>query len=311
MTRKTRVGLIVAAVVVAVVAGLGVLAYSSLWSEEGPRLPTEAEVEATTAPDDLPKLVMLAPGTVLGTDPPKGWSDPIVKTITHVESGDVDTLPAFARKTAARFRTVVLADVRRRGESGPYSLRRVGAGLALEIDHKETVISSATHKAQGANLGTIDAMVLIRAEKALGRSRLAARTETFTLYDTFVELADAHGVHHPILLRYALVLDPATGSIRAAYWTMPEAAADRLPVESLILLPKNAVFLCGIHIAAKRVIGPVARSWGFAMVELPKGESVPATSTLRALANRDDLEKDSETLEKAVREALGDRQPPK
>lgn len=301
MTRKRRVGLIVS-VAIAVVAALGTLAYSWFWGDGGPRLPTEAEPGAT--------LVMLAPGTIVGSDPPKGWSDPIVKTITHVESGDVDTLPAFARKTAARFRTVVLADVRRDQVTGPYRLRRVGAGLALEIGSKETVISSATHAAQGAKLGMIDAKVLSRAEAALGRSRLAARTETFALYDTFVELADAGGVHHPILLRYALVLDPATGSIRAAYWTMAEAPKDRRPAESLILLPRNAVFLCGIHIAAKRVIGSVARSWGFAMVELPKGDSIPMPTALRAMANRDLLENESAALEKAVREALGDRPSP-
>src|SRR3954469_7829128 len=95
------------------------------WGDDGPRLPTETSVSAPDRPDALPELVLLAPGTVLDSETPKGWSDPIIKSVMHLESGDIETLPKFARATATRFKTVILADVRRDPAREAFRLRRV------------------------------------------------------------------------------------------------------------------------------------------------------------------------------------------
>lgn len=300
MARMKRIGLIVLAVVL-VLAALAGWVYVRLWRPGGPRLPTESDV---TQSGELPILVTLAPGTVIDSGPVRGWSHPILKTITFVESGDVDTLPAFARKTASRFRTVLLADTARDETGGSYRLRRVGVGLCLDVKGKDTVISSSTLKKQGVELSSVDQLVLIRAERALGRSHLAASTPTFALYDTFVELADSSGTHHSIQLRYAIVVDTASGDIQTAYWQMSEKAEHRENPETLTILPPNSVFQCGIHIAAKRVIGSIASSWGFAMSRLPTGESIEMPRELSEWAFRESFDDTSQVLEKLVRMAL-------
>lgn len=305
MTRLRRPRTILLAVLALAIVGVVLYTYSVLRGDGGPRLRTEDSVAAPSHPDALPELVLLAPGTTLEPSPPKGWSDPVVKTVTHLESGDINTLPAFARKTATRFRTAILADVRREEGQSRFRLRRVGAGLCLDLDGRETVISSDSLKEQKVDLGTVDAMVLGRAERALGRSRLVARTPAFAVYDTYVELADAAGVHHSILLRYALLVDPETGALRTVCWSTPDDPSERRPVESWTLLPPNYVFRCGIHIAAKRVIGNLAAAWYFAMVDLPRGESIPVPEGLRSLASGDLSDEDGPALERALREALG------
>ena len=304
---KSRVALAAGAIALLGLAGLIALWW---WGDDGPRLRTEASVEAPSRPDAPPVLVLLAPGTVVDDQPPEGWSGLVVKTITHLESGDINTLPSFARETATRFRTVILADVHHDDGRGPYHLRRVGAGLCLDLGGRDTVISSETAKSQGAALGTIDRMALGRAERALGRSHLAASTPTFALYDTFVELADASGAHHSIILRYALIVDPETGSLQSAYWTMAEHQRERTTPETLTLLAPGCVFRCGIHIAARRKIGKFAASWGFAMTKLPEGEPIAMPAGLREIAGDDSFEADSEALEEAVRAAIGSRVAP-
>ncbi len=300
MTRMKRIGAI-ALVVVVVLAGLTYWTYRRLRGDGGPRLPTELAVSSF---GDSPILVTLKAGTIVDSSPVTGWSDPILKTITYVESGDVDTLPAFARKTASRFRTVILADVRRDEKSKDYRLRRIGVGLCLDVKGNDTVISQATLKEQRVELSFIDTLVLGRAERALGRSHLAAKTPTFALYDTFVELADTSGSHRSILLRYAILVDSSSGNVQTAYWTMRESVGQREVPETITIIPPRSVFQCGIHIQARRAIGSIVSSWGFAMAKLPTGESIAMPSKLSKMALREAFDDNSGILEKAVREAL-------
>lgn len=289
---------------------------SSAWyfiyqRDSGPRLSRETKVRASEPSRSLPILVLLEPGTVVDAEPPPGWTHTVVKSVTFISGGDIATLPAFAIKSATLFRTMVLADVERDPGSGQFYLSRVGAGLGTPHQGKDTIISYDSLGSMGVELSTLDGLVLNRAEKALGRSRLGARTPTFALYDTFVELADESGTHQPIILRYALMVDPATGSLRSAVWPMAEHPEARTPVETLSLLPDGYIFSCGIHVAARRIFGNLASSWRFAMMQMPTGESVPMTESLQSLANKDPEDLDAKALESAVRETLGDRSPPR
>src|SRR5262249_1405312 len=78
-----------------------------------------------------------------GADARAGWTDLVIKSIPHLVSGDLGSLPAFARETAALFRTVIVADVRRQaGASGRYDLKRLGLGLCVPFKGVDTVVST-------------------------------------------------------------------------------------------------------------------------------------------------------------------------
>src|ERR1700722_11691015 len=57
-----------------------------------------------------PRLVLLAAGTRIGDTPPEGWTHSVLRSMPRLKSGDLDTLPTAATKTATMFRTAILAD---------------------------------------------------------------------------------------------------------------------------------------------------------------------------------------------------------
>jgi hypothetical protein len=250
----------------------------------------------------VPALVHLPSGTDVGDGVPAGWSHVVLKTRTRLESGDVATLPDFARETATRFRTVVLADVRP-GASG-YTLRRVGVGLALVHRDREVVVASGALDRMRVPASLLDRLVLGRAEAAVGRGRLAARTPTFALYDASVEWDDG-GAHRSIYLRYALLVDRGTGGLRVFCWPTAESPADREPPPEVVAVPPGASFTCGIHVKAERALGGLPVSWLFAMTELPPGERRPLPDSLREWSVADPATAEaSEAMERALRGAL-------
>lgn len=250
----------------------------------------------------VPELVAIEPGLVVSDRAPTGWTHLVLKTFTKLETGDLGTLPSFAKDTATRFRTVLLADVR----PGPrgYALRRVGVGLALSHEGQEIVVASSALDRLGVPASLLDTMVLGRAEKAVARGRLAARSPTFALYDASVEWNDA-GRHESIYLRYALLVEPEAGVLRTFCWPVAADPADRVPPETLVEIPSGTIFHCGIHVLAERAFGQIPVSWLFAMNALPPGPRLTMPERLQPWSIRDPRTADgSRALEAVLREAL-------
>ncbi len=251
-----------------------------------------------------PKLVRIEPGTIVEDTAPKGWSSRIIKTVLSLKSGDVDSLPEFATQTATRLRTVLLADVRR-GSDG-YRLRRLGVGLAMKHKGRDAVVSSDSLDPLGVEVSTLDKIVLSRAEQALDRGRLAARTPTFVVYDASVEYFQAKK-HRSIYLRYAIVVDPASGRLRTLVWPIAQVPLERKKPSEMILLPPNTLFRCGVHVQATRLPGGIPVAWYFAMDGLPPGKRLPMPPELQKWATIDpETGEQSTRFEAAVRRALQD-----
>lgn len=249
-----------------------------------------------------PELVRIAPGTVVEDAVPNGWSSRIIKTVLKLNSGDVNSLPEFATQTATRLRTVVLADVRP-SRTG-YSLRRLGVGLAMNYQGADVVVSSETVDRLGVEVSTLDKLVLSRAEQALDRGRLAARTPTFAVYDASVEYLQ-DGKHRSIYLRYAIEVEPQSGRVRTILWPIAADPLNRTPPEEAVLLPPNALFRCGIHVRASRLPGGIPVAWYFAMDGLPPGARLMMTPELQKWSIFDPRTSDqSARFEAVVRESL-------
>jgi hypothetical protein len=252
----------------------------------------------------VPELVRLEPGAVIGDGPPTGWSHRVIKTTLELATGDLDTLPAFAKETATRFRTLLMADVRRSASGAGHALGRVGVGMAVAHRGGDIVVSSSNVDSLGDELSILDRLVLSRAEEALDRGRLAARTPTFALYDASVEIADGDK-HRSAFLRYGFLVDPGSGALRTVVWPIAEDPAKRRPPEEMILITPSLEFRCGIHVKAQRALGQVPVSWFFAMTGLPTGEAVRMPEDLRAWSTRDPRDAyESGKLEGLLRRAL-------
>jgi hypothetical protein len=237
---------------------------------------------------------------------PPGWSHLVVKSIPRLASGDLNTLPGTASTTATLFRTVILADVRPIGD-GPqrrYTLQRVGLGLCTPVRGRDTVVTSNTLQGQGVELGVVARTVLDRAEQELRRGRLIARTPTFALFSAPCIIRNG-AAHLDVLIRYAMLVDPATGALQTLVWTVAPDPASRVAAQTIVLLKPGVVFDCALDVIAQRLFGAVPVSWSFAMRTLPPGQPRPLSADLQPWSVRDvKTPLETNQLEVALRQAL-------
>jgi hypothetical protein len=294
---NSGVGLLLVAIAI-VGAGLAVA--------EGAEPGMGASSGARTAVRPSTDIVYLAPGTQVDRAVPPGWSHLVVKSIPRLASGDLHTLPGTASTTATLFRTVILADVRPIGEGSRrrYALHRVGLGLCTPVRGCDTVVTTNTLAMQGVELGVVARTVLDRAEQELHRGRLIARTPTFALFSAPCVIQSG-ATHRDVLIRYAMLVDPATGALHTLVWTVDPDPASRVAAQTLVLLKPGVIFDCALDVVAQRLFGAVPVSWSFAMRTLPPGQTRSLPADLQPWSVREvktPLETDQ--LEVALRQAL-------
>ena len=99
-----------------------------------------------------PKLVPLQPGLLIGDKPPEGWSHLVVKSIPRLASGEKDSLPNGSAKTAAYFRTVILANVKPVDvDEKEFELTQIGVGICVprKGEEKDVVVAADRLEALG------------------------------------------------------------------------------------------------------------------------------------------------------------------
>ena len=165
------------------------------------------------------ELVPIAPGTLVGDQPPRTWTHLVIKSVPRLASGDLETLPRSAFRTATLIRTVILADVGRSAdEPSRFVLHRVGVGLCVPDPSKgDVVVESGRLEESGVKLGMIEKIVLQSAEAELAQGRLVARGPAFALYHG-PSVMEVEGVHHKVELYYAFLVDERSGALRVLVW---------------------------------------------------------------------------------------------
>lgn len=261
---------------------------------------------ATLPPaDPPPRLVPPRPGLRVDDRPPRGWTHLVAKSVPSLSTGDLGTLPASAGATATRFRTAILAEVVR-SAAGVHSLRRVGAAMCVPgPGGGDVVVTADSAEGLGIDLGTIDGLVLARAEAELARGRLAARSPTFALYRTPCRLV-WEGKHADVMLYYAIIVDPDSGALRVGVWPgMASADAPIRPTDWVEVRP-GTTFDCKLDVSASTLLGAVPYAWSFAMNQMPPGTRRTMPAALRGWANRSPrTAEEVDALEAAVRQAMG------
>jgi hypothetical protein len=255
-----------------------------------------------------PELVRIAPGTVVGDQPPGTWSHLVIKSIPRLASGDLETLPRPAFGTATLFRTVILADVGRSDvHPARFVLRRVGIGLCVPDPPKgDVAVHSSQLKELGVGLGMVEKIVLRSAEAELAKGRLIASGPTFALYrgPTMMQVGQ---VHHRVELTYALLVDDHSGALRVLVWSQESTREGLAAPAKLVELTPSLVFDCPLNVKAERLLGAVPVSWSFAMENLPPGKPVALSPDLARCLARSAQPSDLETMERALRRALTER----
>ena len=131
------------------------------------------------------KLVYLQPGLLIGDKPPEGWSHIVVKSLPRLASGDTDSLPKEAAKTAAYFHTVILANVKPMDvDETEFELTQVGIGICVprKGQNKDVVVSADRLEALGLHLSWVQKMTLDAMETGMAKGKIIATTPTLLCF---------------------------------------------------------------------------------------------------------------------------------
>ena len=230
----------------------------------------------------LRRVASIPPGTVVADRAPEGWSHLVIKSRPRLSEESAKELPAVTARLATLLCTVILADVQ--GRPGQFVLSHVAVGLGTEINRRDTIISSESLEKLGVKLGLLESQVLAGAEKQLALMRCTARSRTSAVIDAAgVLLRDKR--HQPVVLRYVLLVDPATGRLDTLAWAFPrEAENPAEPIGPMQLLPPNKLDDCLLSIDKEAFLLGIPTSTAFAMKEIPQGKQIVFPPELKVLA---------------------------
>jgi hypothetical protein len=257
------------------------------------------------------KLVHLQPGLLIGDKPPEGWTHIVVKSLPRLASGDKDSLPKEAAKTAAYFRTVILANVKPVDvDEKDFELTQVGIGICVpQKGQKEDIVIGASRlEALGLHLGWIEKMTLDAMEKEMAKGRIIAQTPTFALLRSPATVVAAGNEHREVNLNYAFCVERTTGKLQVGLWTSALEPRETRAPQRLVRLKSKQVFDCKMDVQATKVLGvAVPGTWSFAMSVLPAGEPVAVPKDLGELivkASRRPIDAEADLLEEALDQVL-------
>jgi hypothetical protein len=257
------------------------------------------------------KLVYLQPGLLIGDKPPEGWSHLVVKSIPRLASGDVDSLPSDAAKTAAYFHTVILANVKSVNiDETEFELTQIGVGICVpqKGQDKDIVVAADRLEALGLHLSWVRKKVLDAMEAEMAEGKVIARSPTFALLTSPATVLTSGNEHRKVNLNYAFCVDRSTGKLNVGLWTSALETKDLRPPQAMKRLSLTPVFDCKMDVQAKKVLGvTVPLTWSFAMSVLPDGRRVPVPAALGELITktaRHPDEGDAQELQHALEQVL-------
>ena len=199
------------------VAGVGAW---YLWPTSAPVPVWAADYEVTARPPEA-----LAPGTVVGTGPPEGWSHLVIKSLPRVRPGTEAQVPPLARSQTVRMTrwmfTAFAADVRpeTRGAETRYHLRAIGLGLGTSVGGRDVVVTPETAAAHGVRLDWITRQILTKGYQTQRLAVVVVQSPTFAVLDTPVwfRCGEANKL---VRYRYALLVDAPTGHLDVVLWPL-------------------------------------------------------------------------------------------
>lgn len=260
--------------------------------------------------DLVPKpLPRLQPGIILGQEQDFGFSEVVTVVLPRLASGDVNSLPEFARRYASMFNLTILANVSERVSESQraYLLDKVGIGFAMVIDGKRVVVTHETANQLGADLGMIDRGVLRGNEDCLQDVIQVARTDRLVVFDAKANLL-VDGKHQTRILRHLLWASPASGKIGFLVWQLKENGAGPYAIDSstMQLLPSGFLEDRRIHVSKGSFLSSkIPTPDRFALESMPTATPVPFAERMRRVSGlRTFSESDLESLLAGVAESL-------
>jgi hypothetical protein len=220
-------------------------------------------------------MSLIPSGTVIDKRAPKDWTHLILKSQPKVKEGDVEALSRNLRELSGMFFTAMLARVKENkvGKAKKYTLDTIAIGLGTRIGKEDTIITSDTQAKLGANLSFLARTALRRAEERLQNVKMVVRSDSMALFDAPVIMLRG-GKHRPVVLRYAVLVDPKTGQLETVLWAIDQdsSLAYKGTFGDAEWLPPNKIEDRILHVDAKEFSFGLVTENALAMVKLYRGK---------------------------------------
>ncbi len=225
----------------------------------------------------------IPPGTVIGDQAPKGWSDLVLLATPRIGAGDVNEVPSTAASYSSMFLFTVLANVK--GDAGVGNvLDKVAIGTALVIEGRNVIANS--ENTYGADLGMIGRRVLAENDKILkGDVRQVARTPTMLVFDANAYVRRDQK-HRPMVIRHVVLASPTTGQVSAFVWLMDPNGRDgyALAEKGLQKLPPACREDRVLSVDGQKFTLGIPSSDAFALAKIPQGTALGYSEAMKAVA---------------------------
>jgi hypothetical protein len=236
------------------------------------------------------KLVLVPPGTLLGNEPPEGWTHLVLKSLPRINPEHKPRVSETAYELASLVFTTIVARSERVSGSNPprFVLGDIGLGLGTKVPGKDMILSPDTQARLGANLGFQERIVLSECYKRQSQARAVVRTQTMAVIDTHAVMI-RNGEHRLAKVRYAVLLDPRSGNIATLSWGV-DVDQQRQPYSAnsdLEWLPPSKIDDLVLHVESRHMTLGFPGELAFAVQHAPQGHSrIPLTNNLAALAGK-------------------------
>lgn len=231
------------------------------------------------------KLAQIEVGTVIGEKAPAGWSNLVMIATPTLEPAVAKAAPQTAVHYAKMFKFCLLANVERSNDAkNAFYLQAIGRGFAVTIGGKETIISVGNTRK--ADLGTFGKRILAENEKILDQDVLqVARTANILIFDA-QSVMRRDGPHVGMVMRHALVVDPASGELTTFVWLLSKGKqnAYELADDNLQMLPPNMHEPRFLSVDRSKFTLGIPDRDAFALVQLPQGTAIAFNDDLKKVA---------------------------
>lgn len=233
----------------------------------------------------------IPPGLTISNAPPEGWTHLIVKSQPRLAPGESKKVFPVVAKNATLLFTAILANVAEDQRNSGFFLDQLALGFGTRINGQDTIVSSASAKQQGANLGVVGGVILSQSEQRLDKFLLVARSPTMALLDIpgIVLFEDKH---RDLLMRYAVLVDKQSGKLDTLLWLLDPASAEgyRLASGAMRRLHPNLIEDCKLHVDTADFTAGIPGQRAFAVYGAPPGQNGSIPERLMPLLERKTLE---------------------
>lgn len=256
-------------------------------------------VEAVARDFQVRPLERIPPGTEVTPDGANGWSDLLLFVKGSLGSGDVNAASATVRRYASLFNLAYMANVAQDAK-GNYTLDKIGIGFTTQIDGRDVVISSDTHKPLGADLGMIGGAVFSANERALDEIVQVARYRDGAIFDApTIMLRGAK--HEKVIVRFFVWVSPQ-GDVGTVCWVLDGYGQSqyRTAENEVVLLRPHLIENRKMHVDGDRFTFGIPSEDAFAVVSLPPGRTFKIDNDLATLLShkRYDAQSFFDTIQK-------------